>query len=455
LESTLRSRTVALLVLLGLALRLPGLLFIGQPDNYEMVIEWGERIRALGLARGFARIYGVLAYALLGWSAGLAEHWPRFWAAGHKIFEIGCEVGIVLIFLKLLQPRWAAVVLVAYWLNPWFIIHGAYHGFLDSPHVLLGLLAVVVLRRVGSSPAGWMTAGVLLFASSQIKPQGLFHLTAPIWMWAGWELLQRRGTPFVRFSLGFLGSALVTALLLWMGGASPLALILNLRSVLLHLPWLSDGGPGLWRFVSYVWMQAWQIPGEVALLRLEPVYLVPMSLFATLLCGGLLLGFIWRVSRSAMDAPSRVYLLMACGALVLSQFGLHAHINHSYGATVLLIPLLPGRRRLQAAWTVMMLFLALAHLSAYGFGSAQLLPAQHVMDKYEYSQPLIDKIRALPAYTSPDALLRFQARAAEVMHVVSSTTISQWSLVMFAAACVALSELYRLAKAERLEGLRL
>ena len=49
-------------------------------------------------------------------------------------------------------PReWRRAIVVLYWLNPWFILHEAYHGFWEAPHILCGALAVIAVseRRRG------------------------------------------------------------------------------------------------------------------------------------------------------------------------------------------------------------------------------------------------------------------------------------------------------------------
>src|SRR4029079_13128447 len=114
---------------------------------------------------------------------------------------------------------------------------------------------------------------------------------------------------------------------------------------------LSNGAPGLWRFVVALYMLARGIPGEVYTLRLPPLWVIVTSGAAMALAIGLLALFAWRLmsARGPGAGPTArdAYLMLAAGALVMSQFAPRAHINHTHGALVLLIPLLPWHRGLR------------------------------------------------------------------------------------------------------------
>ena len=55
------SRFPIALFLLGIALRLPGLLFNGMADVYQILLEWGAAVHHLGLVDAFGINYGILS----------------------------------------------------------------------------------------------------------------------------------------------------------------------------------------------------------------------------------------------------------------------------------------------------------------------------------------------------------------------------------------------------------
>src|SRR6266849_4754354 len=105
-------------------------------------------VREEGLGPAFAGVYGVLSYALFGTAAQGVTLIPRFWWAPYKLLEIGSEAGILACLWFLLPPGRRFWALPFFWLNPWFVLHGAWQGFWDGPYTLFGLLALVILRMV-------------------------------------------------------------------------------------------------------------------------------------------------------------------------------------------------------------------------------------------------------------------------------------------------------------------
>jgi hypothetical protein len=444
MTGTLTSRRFLAVLALGLALRAPGLLFNGTSDLMEAVLDWGADVVALGLARGFSVNYGVLSFAFFGACAAIAESIPRFWWLPEKAFIIAFEAGVFWALLRFVPGR-AGLITMAYWLNPWFIWHGAYQGFWDSPHLFFALCGVLVLARRQDRTA-WMTAGLLLFCSGQFKPQGIIHFAAPLGLFLAVDALRGRWKPFVWYASGFGAAAAVTALLLCAGGASPLALVHNFQSSLVNRPWLSNGGPGLWRFVSFAAMQWQGLEGDVTLWRVSIPALLAISALTSLGLLGVFLAFFRRLSQRGPVTAASVYLVFVFGALVVSQFGLRSHVNHSYPAILLLVPLLAGERRLRWAWAVMMGITALALVRRYGMGVEVFLPRDVVLDQYGNAGALATAIKAVPAFSTPDGLIEIQAAVnGRLLGLVSHETISMLSLVVFAAACVLVAGLFRIA----------
>ena len=190
------------LIGLGLALRLPGLALNGIADVFQMILDWGFDVVGLGHAGGFDINYGILSYAVFGWAADLSEAMPRFWWAPYKGIVIVAEA-IVLAALMALVPRSRRrAVLCLYWLNPWFILHGAYQGFWEGGYLLCGLLAVLGVGRIRDRRQAWAAVGVLLMASGMFKPQGLVYFVGPVGLFLGVEYLRGRREPLVAYLVG-------------------------------------------------------------------------------------------------------------------------------------------------------------------------------------------------------------------------------------------------------------
>ncbi len=442
----MRSRSLLTIWIIGLLVRVPGLFVNGNPDMIENTFSWGTSVLTLGLAKGFGINYGILSYASFGVTTAFAEMMPRFWFLPEKVLTLIVEVAAVWVLLRLCRPSMRVWVLAAVWLNPWFILHGAYLGFWEGPHILCALLAVWVLSQAQDRRA-WLTVGVLLFCSWQFKPHGILHFAAPLGLYLAVHAVRGRPRPLLWYCTGVGAAAVVTSLLLWAGGASPFALIDNLKSAMLSRPWLSNGGLGIWRFVTFVAMWWEGMDGPVTLWRVSAPWLLALSALSSLALLGLFLSLFWRLADSRQPSAWSVYIVLATGALVFSQFGLRSHINHTYPAMFLLIPLLPGQRRMQVAWATTMVLMLLAHLSIYGIGAVPLLAPEPFLAQFPYAERLAALVRALPAMTTPDTILRAHMWVnGWLKEMVSETTLSLLSLVVFAAACVLTLELARMAR---------
>ena len=119
-----------------------------------------------------------------------------------------------------------------------------------------------------------------------------------------------------------------------------------------------------------------------------------------------------------------------------------AHINHSYGASVLLVPLVVTNRRLLPWWVGFVTIQAAAHLATYGIGTPLLLPPESAFVAYPHAVDLIDQIRTLPAYTRPGTILVLQTSVnAWLSQSISPTAVAVLSLGTCACAVGLLREL--------------
>ncbi len=439
---------------LGLALRLPGLLFNGMLDLDEIMFVWGAEVHAYGLAAAFKINYGLFSYALYGLFFSLAEQAPRFWWAPYKLGEIVFEALVALALYQLLPPRWRWAAWGLYWLNPWFILHGAWQGFWEGPHVWLGLLAVLALRRVRDERAAWWLVGLCLMSSAMFKPQGLAYFVVPVGLYLGVQLLGY-GQSALLWYVGGVASVVAagTAWIVLLGGKVT-ALADNYLSAVGVMPNLCNGCVGGWRTVAWLLQRRLGQGGPTYELRLPAWLDTPLHLaaalatlaFLLLLClrvplpprvplplyradrqprpvqwlvglRAALQGLLGRVfgplDAAQLTSDGVLLLVLAYASLAVAQIGTRAHINHTYTALVLLIPLVVGRRWLLVGWLSMVAVQFYAHLATYLVGRPVVLP-QFLRDPAP-PQPLISAIQQALAVQPYDRLLQVQGRANDLI----------------------------------------
>lgn len=451
---------------LGLAARLPGLLFNGMADLDEIVAVWGAEVSHDGLAAAFRINYGLLSYAVYGPLYDLGAQLPRFWWAPYKAAEIGFEALVLAALLALLpaRHRWAALVL--YWLNPWFILHGAYQGFWEGPHLLMGLLAVLALRGLRDERLGWLAAGALLMGSAMFKPQGLAYFVVPVFIYLFLQALRGRWAALGWYAAGVaavvvVGSAWIVAL-----GGRWTALYTNYFSAVDVMPNLCNGCVNVWRtivvalqyrlsqggptylFTAPAWLdRPLHALAALASLTLIVLLAVRLPLGPTTLRAGWLglparslaavqgaLARLLGAGSSAATADGALLVVMAYASLVIAQVGTRAHINHTYTALVLLIPLVAGRPRWLAAWLVMVAVQLYAHLVTYRLGRSLIAP-EYVANPAA-ARTLLDNLSAAMATPAYPRLLAVQARLNDLVsgHLPAEPWLAALAFVQFLAA---------------------
>jgi hypothetical protein len=464
---------VIALAVVGLVLRLGGLFFSGMSDIYQMLLEWGAAVRNDGLARAFAINYGPLSYALFGVATTLGEHVPRFWWLPYKLMILVFDVGVLALLLRLVPSTHHLAIFALFWANPWFILHEAYHGFWEAPHIAFGLLAVLASESANRRDRAWAVVGALLMCSALFKPQGLLHFVVPFGGYLVVQALVRGARAPLAWYVG--GVGLVAGLVsLWFraAGGSWLALVDNYRSVARTMSSVSNGGPGIWQLVVFVYMTLTGQEGHVAFVRMPRVWIGIFSATSGLICIAVLGWFALKYALedeasatsapqtlranswwgralqpvASLTAPSLVLLGLTLGALVVSQFGARAHVNHSYTAMVLLVPLAATGLTIRRWWYAMVGVLAVVHLATFRFGPPVLLPQAEILDRYTAAQTLVKAIVALPAYQSPDAILRLQSAANRTVEWLPGPAgLAVLSAAAFVIACGLVRALFRRA----------
>jgi len=434
------------LFLLGLIVRLAGLPFNGMADLYQILLDWGFGVHSRGLVAGFGINYGIFSYAFFGLAAGAAEAVPRFWWAPYKIIILAFDAGVLAALLRLVpRERWTAVMLM-FWLNPWFILHEAYYGFWEAPHILCALAAVLVLSRSDRGRA-WAIVGALLMCSAMFKPQGILYFIGPVGVYFLVRWLREPTSDAFYWAAGAAAVAVVTSAAIYLAGGSLFALVENYRSAFTIMSGVSNGGPGFWRFVSFLYMQLTGQSGHVAFLHMPRVLIGALSGVAGIACLAILVVYARQLSNGPRTPAEALFLMMTMGALALSQFGARAHINHSYTMMVLMVPLAAIRGEMFKPWLAMNVLLGLSHVLIFGLGDAALLPPAGILSRFPAAHALIQSTMALPAYRSPDAALSVQTAVNAAVHLLpGETLVSLLSPVVFVVACLMVRAMFDAAR---------
>jgi hypothetical protein len=446
-------RRFALLFAAGLALRLPGLWFNGIGDLYQILLEWGASVHRYGLVDAFAINYGIFSYALFGIAAWGADLIPRFWWAPYKIIILAFDIAVLFALCRIAPRDKRTAVAAMYWVNPWFILHEAYHAFWEGPHILLGLLAVLAARHIRQSVWRWVAAGALLACSAMFKPQGLLHFLAPLGLYLAVQGLFGVSQPFVWFTSGAVAVVVAISLAIVAAGGSVLALFENYRSAMTVMAGISNGGPGIWRFVAFVYMVMTGQQQAIPFVKMPRMLIAGLSACAAMLTLAMEVAYAVRIRLREADSAERgiiVLAVLAFGSLVMSQFGVRAHINHSYGAMVVLIPLAVSHERLRTLWMGMCALLGISHALVFGLGHAALLPPENLFDRYPAASGLIARVRVLPAYIVPDWPLRLQGSVQDTIAAwPAETIVSLLSVAVFVLACLVARELFTVVSSDR------
>ncbi|MFC1804904.1 hypothetical protein ACFLZ3_03655 [Candidatus Omnitrophota bacterium] len=447
------------LFIAGLLLRLPGLFFNGIFDIDQFIFQWGSAARHLGTAQAFGRIYGFFSYLLFGFAAFLAEWIPRYWWAPYKLIEILFEAAILLALFRILPPRRKHFALFFFWLNPWFILHGAWQGFWDGPHVFFALICLLVFGWTHNDKLRWFSTGLFLMVSAQFKPQGLLYFVIPLGIYLTLQWFFSRRRSLIWFILGSI-SVLSTLIIFLHPNAAPLlAVPKNYISVVTVMPTLSNASLNIWRTITKIIQVFLGQSGPTYTLVLHgPIY-KSLHIFAFGVVSSLLFLFSARLLSSGEGRARRstlgptpgacrspdVFLVMVFASLTVSQLGTMAHINHTYTALVLLIPLAVFNRRILWAWATMVAVNLFGHLAVYRLGRAIVMP-QRCLDSAS-AQPLILRVETALASAAGSRVLGFQNSINQFIssYLREEPFLSVLSALQFVCTLVILREMFALA----------
>jgi Gpi18-like mannosyltransferase/predicted membrane-bound dolichyl-phosphate-mannose-protein mannosyltransferase len=323
---------IALIIVVGVALRLLVTRSPGFPSDVGTFIAWAEKLAAVGPARFYEPGY-------------FSDYPPGFlyvlWLLGTlfdgdilrfavKAISIPADVGITLLLAGLIRRHagsGAATFAAAIWmLQPAPIFAGPYWGQVDA----VGTLPFVAALLAAGSRR-WALAGLLAGIATMTKPQfGL--VLGVVLVAAAVELARARDwRPLLRSSLATVATMVALALPF---GMTPGAFIGLVRSASETYPYSSLYAFNGWSIVLDFWKEdtGWFVPGGILLAIGLLASVVPLW---------------WRRDTAA---------LLAVGAAAVMAFYFlptRAHERYLFPALALLLPFAVARRRILAPYLIL------------------------------------------------------------------------------------------------------
>jgi len=147
------------------------------------------------------------------------------------------------------------------------------------------------------------------------------------------------------------------------------------------------------------------------------------------------------LTRREETTPLKVLLILAFSSLVIPQLGTRAHINHTYAALVLLIPIALANRRIMFSWIGMVAIHLYSHLAAHQLGRTVVLP--QMFQDYLPAQPLIARINAALLTQPYDSLRQFQMNANQFLerYLPNEPIVTVLSILQFVCVVVIIYEM--------------
>ena len=323
---------IAVLIVVGVALRLLVTRAQGFPSDVGTFMAWAEKLAAVGpggfYEPGYFSDYPP-AFLYVLWAIGALFNGDALRFAV-KAISIPADVGIVLLIVPLVRRHagnGAAIFVAGIWmLQPAPIFAGPYWGQVDAVGTVPFLAALLAAGR-----RRWAIAGLLAGLATMTKPQfGL--VLAVVVVAAAIELARGHDArPLVRSA----GAALATMLLLALPfGMTPGAFVGLVRSASETYPYSSLYAFNGWSIVLDFWKDdaMWVVPGAILLAVGVLASVVPLW---------------WRRDTAA---------LLAVGAATVMAFYFlptRAHERYLFPALALLLPFAATRRRMLVPYLVL------------------------------------------------------------------------------------------------------
>lgn len=249
-------------VILGMVLRVWGFFYNGN-ENLISYREIGQNVRTKGLAESFGHGYFPIAFLIFGLNDSLSQLSPEVWWWPYKASNFIFELGLALtLFVYLWRHKWK--LLFTYWLNPWFLIPGAWAGFWDAPYTLFIFWAILVLDSKFDLKNKMISAGFLFGFAFSIKPQTF----APLSILALYFLInfvfKRKILPVLQFLFAFTLLPVMFSLYFYISG-KPIYFMLKWYAADMKytMPFLVNSEINIWHTVTRIIMHVKGLTGPI------------------------------------------------------------------------------------------------------------------------------------------------------------------------------------------------
>ena len=339
-----RTLGFVLLFFLGLGIRVVLLPYEGTFDMVDYA-DWGQRVRAHGLAQTFVQY--PLVNQLFAWEISLADALHLSVWAGLKLGTVVFDVGILVVLVVLLRrwgasPWWALL----YWLHPYFMSL-TWLGYIDAPvgfFIVLGILVLSWRPTLTMAAVAGLAFGLALMQ----KPQAVTVVAAVVSLLIALVVMCRGriGHNETRLALLLGGVAFVFA------GYSAYFHKLGYGWTHLMDGYLPSGLAKQSQGLTENMLNIWYPVANAYARKGFPLYTVDKpAIFHDV--GSVLVAVAFVVSTLAVAYGARgrplavsVLLVTALWTLALPMLGTHAHENHLFYGLLLTLPIIAIARNM-------------------------------------------------------------------------------------------------------------
>ncbi len=364
----MRRKIFILLLIIGFILRLAGLFFDGN-HNYDSYKEVGQLVRNLGLADGYTPGYGPISQLIMGLCDYFVQFTPHIWWFPYKTANFIFECAILFFLLKLLK-KYPFEVVILYWLNPWFLIPGAWQGFWDAGLGFFILLTAFILDFRKDNGKNYFLAGLFLGIAFCIKPQVLAVLAVLGIYFLIFHIVRFRFKEMLCFALGFAFLPMIFNFYFFLNAKGTLYFFQVFYVTISAMPNLVNSEINIWHTVSYIIMSFNHMKGPIYSLSTTYYPYNLMERGAQVFFFLLLIIYMFRVYLQKLDR-SRYFFTkaFAFSLLLMPQILTRSHVYHLYSATLLMIPLIitEKEKNLFIFWAIT-IFIHFCNISGYGLG---------------------------------------------------------------------------------------
>lgn len=338
-KSKIQQMVFIFLLIIGFILRLSGIFFNGN-QNLDTYKDWATKFQTVGLANSFEGGYGPIAYIIMAGGDLMGKSTPQIWWWPYKMSDLIFETIIMISLLFLFkEKKW--LILFMYWLNPWFLIPGAWEGFWDAPYALFILFSALILDFNFRGKEKFVWSGLSLGIAAMIKPQVSAPLVALSIYFAIVFITKFTIRDAVRFFIGFTVLPLLFNLYFVSQGKALLFFPKQYSGFLLYMPYLVNSEINIWYTITRIIMYYKHLTGPIYSLntRVYPYNL--MEITAYLLFFLTVIIYIFKSFKNLKGKPHYFFLsIFTLPLILMPQILTRSHAYHFYPATLLLIPLI-------------------------------------------------------------------------------------------------------------------